>query len=308
MEHAVVWVDPKEFGLESTKAATVEAAFKPMLEKMTALEGEYNEIIAQPVTEELAKKAKRLRLDYVKVRTGTAEIHKSLKAGALAFGKFIDGWKNAQIYASEGNEKKLAEIENHFENIERERLAKIQTERCDELAKYGVDGKFSSLADMPDDVWSAYLTGVRVEFDRKKEAEAQAERDRLERERKEREALNLAQEENRRLKETAEKERLERERIERVRNEELRIERERREKVEREQAESRRIEEDRLRKEDEERKRAESAPDNEKIKAYALALAQVPVPVVGTDEAKATMRFARDMFVKLENYLLTRSK
>jgi hypothetical protein len=47
----------------------------------------------------------------MKIRTATLDIHKKQKAFYLAGGKFVDGWKNAQHFASMGKEEKLEEIE-----------------------------------------------------------------------------------------------------------------------------------------------------------------------------------------------------
>jgi hypothetical protein len=51
-----------------------------MLDKMEIMEEEYNRIIKLEVSDENCKLAKELRLKFVKIRTGTAEIHKKAKA------------------------------------------------------------------------------------------------------------------------------------------------------------------------------------------------------------------------------------
>ena len=126
MKNELVVLKAADYGLEETKAQEIQATFMPMLEKMTELEKEYNLIIQKDINEELCTEAKTLRLKYVKVRTGTADIHRKLKDFYLKGGRFVDGWKNAQIMASEGMESRLKEIENHYENIEKERITKLQ--------------------------------------------------------------------------------------------------------------------------------------------------------------------------------------
>ena len=64
-----------EFGIESSRAEQIKAQFEPMLNKMSELEEQYNAIqrqAKQGITAELSESAKELRLQYVKVRTGTA--------------------------------------------------------------------------------------------------------------------------------------------------------------------------------------------------------------------------------------------
>jgi hypothetical protein len=180
----IVKIKASEFGLEEQKAKQIEEQFKPMLEKMTELEKEYNEILKLEINEETCKKAKELRLKYVKVRTGTAKIHEKQKAFYLAGGRFVDGWKNAQKFASEGIEESLMNIEKHFENLEKQRIADLQTKRAEELEKYEVEIIPDNLGEMSDDIWNNYITGTKLNYDQRKEAERKAEEERREQERK----------------------------------------------------------------------------------------------------------------------------
>ena len=99
--NSIVKINPADYGLTETKAKEIEAMFKPMLQKMVELEEEYNEVVKLEINKDTCTKAKELRLKYVKVRTGTASIHKELKAFYLNGGRFVDGWKNAQLFASQ---------------------------------------------------------------------------------------------------------------------------------------------------------------------------------------------------------------
>jgi hypothetical protein len=181
----IVKINPAEFGLEESKAAQIEAQFRPMLDKMVELEKEYNEIVSLPPDDaSAAEKAKALRLKYVKVRTGTAEIHKAQKALYLAGGRFVDGWKNAQLFASQGIEEKLSLIENAAEIKEKERVAGLQKEREEALRAYGCENAETlSLGLMSDQVWTNFLSGTKTAYETKVAAEAKAEADRKEAER-----------------------------------------------------------------------------------------------------------------------------
>lgn len=195
----LIKINPSEYGLTETKAQEIEQMFKPMLEKMSELEKEYNDIIKLPITETTCQLAKELRLKYVKVRTGTAAIHKDLKAFYLNGGRFVDGWKNAQLFASQGIEEKLESIEQHFIIIERERIAKLESERIELLKPYS-DVMPQGLGLMDEQVFQNYLTGAKTTYEARIEAERKAEADRLaaiEAERIERERIRV---ENERLK------------------------------------------------------------------------------------------------------------
>lgn len=178
----LVKVDPKEFGLEELKAQEIEAQFKPMLEKMTELEKEFNEVIKMELDEKGIEAAKSLRSKYVKVRTGTAAIHKQQKSFYLAGGRFVDGWKNAQLFASQGKEDALMEREKHFENIEKERIENLRIERWGNLSKY-MEIEPQGLGHMDESVYNHFLNGAKSAHEAKIEAEKKAEAERLESER-----------------------------------------------------------------------------------------------------------------------------
>ncbi len=180
MENAIVKINPADYGLNETKAKEIESMFNSMLAKMVELEKEFNEIAKLEINPETCEKARDLRLRYVKVRTGTAEIHRELKAFYLNGGRFVDGWKNAQLFASQGMEEKLTAIEKHFEIIEAERISKLQEKRAGELTKYEVEYIPDNLGLMPENVWSNFLLGTKTNYEARKEAERKAEEERQE--------------------------------------------------------------------------------------------------------------------------------
>ena len=181
-EIQLVKVSPAEYGVEAKDAQNVSEAFKPMLDKMVEMEGEYNQVVGEfkekGITPEVMGKAKNLRQRYVKVRTTVAKIHKSQKERALNFGKYIDGWKNAQLAASSGKEEQLAEIEKHFENIEKERIAKLQEERSAQMEMYEAPHIPENLGTMEETVWVHFIASVKKSYDDQKAAEVKAEEER----------------------------------------------------------------------------------------------------------------------------------
>jgi len=207
----------KDYGIEKTKAGQLAAFFNPVLEKCAALEIETNllnsEIEKEGLTKKTCKKAKAVRMKYVKVRTETAKIHKEQKAGVRKIGLFLDGWKNAQLLACQGQEKKLKEIEDYFLNLEKERLEAerkkqeaLQEERASELRKYEAFVPAEAYT-MSDVIWEGYLKGVKLSFENKKllEKQAREQREKLEREAeiKRLEAERISKLEKLRLRETS---------------------------------------------------------------------------------------------------------
>lgn len=206
----IIKIDPKEYGLTDQTAKTIRMQFEPMLQKMEELETEFNSVVNLPIGEKkTSEKAKELRLKYVKVRTGTAEIHKQQKAFYLNGGRFVDGWKNAQIFASEGKEKKLEEIEKYLENLEKARIEKLNEERTALILQYINPEDVIPYGVMQADVWDAYYNAKVKSFNDRIEAEKKAETDRIEREKAEAEERERIKAENEKLKlEAEEKEKL----------------------------------------------------------------------------------------------------
>lgn len=176
-------INGSDYGLEEVKAKQIEATFKPMLEKMTELEAQANEVFemaGNEITKETCVKARKVRFLYRETRTGTADIHKKLKSFYLNGGRFVDGFKNAQKFASEGMEEKLLDIEKHFENVEKAKVLKLSIAREARLNELGVEFPPANLGEMETEVWDNYISGVEVAEKLKKEAEAKAEEERIE--------------------------------------------------------------------------------------------------------------------------------
>jgi hypothetical protein len=327
----LVKINASDYGLEETKAKEIESLFLPMLAKMSELENEYNDILKNEINPETCQRAKDLRLSYVKIRTGTAEIHKKAKEFYLNGGRFVDGWKNAQLFASGEKEKTLKAIEDHFENQERERLEKLRTDRLLLLKPY-TEIEPLALGHMQQDVFDNYLTGVKIAYEQKITAEKKAEEDRLaliEAQKKEQEAIRL---DNIRLqKEAKEKERLAE--IERKKNAEiLKTQQEKADKERAEllaKAEKERKEKERLEKEIAEKKAAEIqaqkdaelkiqaeqkakvaaekkaklAPDKDKLLNFMQSINDLPRPDVKSIEAASISTNANSLLIKVANYI-----
>ena len=181
----IVKIDAAEYGLEENKAKQISDMFKPMLDEMTSLEKDYNKVAKMKISEETSVIAKELRLKYVKIRTTTASVHKELKAFYLQGGRFVDGWKNAQLMASQGIEDKLSNIEKHFENIEKERVSKLQEERALEMSKLidDPDSIPSNLGSMEENVWDNFIKGQKMSFELADKEKKEVEEKRIEDER-----------------------------------------------------------------------------------------------------------------------------
>lgn len=311
-------IDPTQYGLEKTEAEQIQAVFVPMLNKLKELEDEYNSIVSKPITPELTASAKSTRLKLVKVRTGTADIHKKAKAYYLAGGRAVDGLKNTMLFAIEGKEEELAKIENYYTNIEKERIRLLNEERVNLVSSFGVDGSAMGLGNMTDAVWENYFSGVKLAYEAKIKAEKEAEEARLaaiEAERKRQEEIAA---ENKRLKEEAEKQAaiLEAER-KKAEEERKKAEQEANRKLEEERRKAAELEAElKAKKEAEERAAAEIAKQEEEKRKAAEKLAkagdkaQLKVWVdsmliggIGTEKMKPeSVEVANEIISKFESF------
>lgn len=194
----------KKQDIVGSKAAMIQSAFDPMVAMLKALESDYNEIISLDITKPAtAKKAKELRLKMVKVRTGSAAIHKEQKAEYLRAGRAIDGVNNILKWAVEDKEENLAKIENYADNIEKEARKKVFEERLALLSQVisEAEAKLIPLGDLAPETFENMLNGYKfAQAEKERVAKEQAEKERLAKAEKEAEDLRI-REENFKLKE-----------------------------------------------------------------------------------------------------------
>lgn len=297
----LVKIEQQELVLKDSEVAKIEQSFQPIASELEGLNEVYAELIKSEITEELCTRAKLFYTLLKKANGANDKIHKSQKAYFLAGGNFADKQRNKNRDIIDVMKEKTLPLINHFENIENERIAKIESERNIELSKYEPDMIIPNLGGMDESVWKNFLNGIISGYNLRKEEEADAEKERLRLIEVEKETARLKaiederiRNENAKLKEEAdkrerlekierqkrekvEKERLEKEaavkkeRDERDRKEkeafelELKIEREKREKIEREEKERRDKVIAKVKAKQLSDKKASQAPDKDKL-------------------------------------------
>ena len=310
MSNQIIKIDHNDYEVEETKAKEVTSMFLPMLQKMEDLESEFNKVVKLEISKDSCKAAKELRLKYVKVRTGTAEIHKKLKAESLKVGRFLDGFKNAQIMASSGIEGKLSNIEKHFERIEEQRIEALRVVRENELSDYEVAVMPSNLGAMEQSVYDAFLIGTRANFKAVREAEKQAELERIEAEKKAIQKAKEEAEEQARIKAENEKLRKEAAEKEAIREKEI-AELKAKKKIDDDKLKAIKAESERLAKalldlEESERLEAiklESAPDKEKMLALIQLFENIEYPNTSTEHGAFIIAQVKGLVSKTCKYI-----
>lgn len=295
-------IKAEDYGLEVAKANELTVGLKVVRDERKLLIKEFEEVSKLELTEENLPKFKELRLKIVKNRTqGINKWHKTNKEFFLTGGKFVDAIKNKENSINEQMEEKLMDAENHFENLEKERISKIQQERVSLLSEFVDDASERNLSSMDDEVWDAYLYTKKKTYLDFIQAELDAEKERQEKIKEEKKEQDRIRKENEKLKKEAkirekkleserkanekklkierlkvEKERLERERLAKI-EDIKRVEKERKERIKRKKLESElksRLDAERKAKEDKEaRIQSElNKGDSDKVKDLITAL------------------------------------
>lgn len=168
------FVDPSEYGIEVQKGLSIENAFAPKVIEAEGYNEVYKHILTKEISKEVCQEARELRLKLMRVRTGIGTIHEAEKAYYIAAGKFCDALKKKLQTPISQMEEKLEEIEKHFENLEKQRLAKIEADRKEMIRPFvsEIDLAGMSFSNMPDDVFEAYMTAKKTGFEQRQKEEA----------------------------------------------------------------------------------------------------------------------------------------
>lgn len=230
--------------------------------------------------------ARQTRLSLREIRLGLTATHKELKAEALKTCNELDREKRELLALIEPLEERMKYMEDFEERVEAEARSQRQHQREDLLKPYNVDmGMFANLGDMSEAQWEAALAAAQDMHRRAQEA-AEIERQQAE-ERARRQAEIEA--ENAKLRaEAAERDR--EQAAERARLAALaKLEADKAAALEREARAKEAAERAKAEAEAEAKRKAESAPDKEKIMKLADALNEYPLPECVTEGGKATV-------------------
>jgi hypothetical protein len=268
------------------------------------------------------KMAREGRLFLKAKRVDIEKARKELKEQSLREGKAIDGIANVLKALIEPTEEYLEKQERFVEIQEENRRAEMKAIREAELTSLDVEPGFYDLAKMPEDAYvhlvksikdakeDALRAAVKAEEDRIAK-EKEGERVRVENERLKREAeANERQMAAERAKADAERERREREvaKLKAEADTKLRKEREERERLEtaiRVKADAEREEKKRLA---DEAKKAQRAPDKEKLEAFAVLLDGLTLPTMKSEEAKSIAINTTVLLRKVSAFIRSKSQ
>lgn len=254
----LVEVNPQEFSLDEKTASSLISNLPSILKEREVLISQFNEAVKLDVEHpESADKAKEVRLRIRDNRTkGIEKWHKSNKEVFLRGGQFVDAVKRKYADENKDMEAKLMEIEKWKEIQEEEAKEQRRQERFTIIKDY-VEQEPPGIADMDDATFEVFAKGLKQKWedDQKAAKEAAEEQIRI---RKENEDLRKKQQEL---------------------EAKLKAEQEAKRKKEQEEM--------KLKAEaDAAAKKAEQAPDIEKLKSFIKAIDNVEMPSTKTKEGE----------------------
>ncbi len=199
-------IDPKQYGLEKKQSTEITKNLTPILKEREFMMVNYARIVKSEITPELISEARETRLLLAKNRTkGILLWHKVNKEFYLRGGQFCDAIKRKEAEVNERAESQLLEIELHDQRIEERRLEDLQVERSNELSLYLLDDEERNLSSMETDVWNAFISTKKKEYEDRVAAEKKAETDRIAKEKAEKAERERIKKENEALKIEADK-------------------------------------------------------------------------------------------------------
>jgi colicin import membrane protein len=192
-------INPKEFGIEETKAGELIGNLPQITSERSVLEDQYNEVVRLDIEDpKTTIVARELRLKIRDNRTKGLNVwHKTTKDVFLRAGQFIDALKNREIAVNERMEEGLQEIENYFERKEQARKESLKQQRFEIIKPYFDFFPNIDLANATEEDFTKAFNGAKLQLDAKIESDKKAEQERIEQEKKqaaEREAMRLENE------------------------------------------------------------------------------------------------------------------
>lgn len=202
----IIKINAQDFGIEPQKEDELIGNLKQIQYERNVLENQYNEVIKMNIEDlKTSKIAKELRLKIRDNRTkGIETWHKTTKNFFLKGSQFVDAVKNKEIAINERMESNLEQIEKYFENLEKQKIEKLQQERIELITPFIENTSNLNLGNMEQDVFEAYLTAKKNAYNDRIEAKRIEELERIEKQKAEAEAIEKQRLENEKLKAEAE--------------------------------------------------------------------------------------------------------
>ncbi len=222
-------IDATQYQLTVDRMEDIKKPFLPMADKFKTYIEDINNVIKESekeITPVTVAKAKRLKLDIAKVRTGTGKIKDTSKQGIIQEWNAIQKCHNMIVDVVKEKEVELDKIVKHFENQEVKRKYGLQISREQLLLPYEVQGfEALNLGEMQEAVFDNFLIGCKSAFEAKQAQAKKLEDDRIAKEKVDEEEKKKVAKENAKLKKDAAEAKAKQDKIDAKRKYELEKER-----------------------------------------------------------------------------------
>lgn len=171
----------KSSNLDKAKSDVILANFSDIIE----LTDEWKQkadalIITDPSQTDLIEEARNGRHFLRDKRLALEKKHKELKEVSLREGQTLDAIKRTLLGLIEPIEENLKLKEDFAKIWEENRVAKLKEERLSKLVEFDIHQEVGyDLGGMPDEVWAAFYSGVKTNWELKKENERLAAEEKL---------------------------------------------------------------------------------------------------------------------------------
>jgi colicin import membrane protein len=260
-------------GLELTEAQTIASNYAPFFERIAEKESQVKNLEKGNALH--VDMAKRIRIDLGRICSEIELQKKKDKEAVLIRGRFVDGLFNAANGYGRLTQETAKEVEDHFERMEAERIAKLKSMRIEILAPHVDNPEMFQVELMSEEAFQNLVEGQKLAKIARVEAERKAEQERIEREAAEEAERERVRLENERLKAEAEAREIE------IQKERAKVE------AERQAAEKARLEAER-------KAHAErEAAVKEKARIQAEAEAKLKAEIQAREKAEAEIQAAK---------------
>ena len=182
MENKLLLVDPSKFGIQESSVKTLIGNLPEIKTERDELVKEFNSVVKLDIEDKSTSKiARELRLKIKDNRTKGLEVwHTKSKEFFLKGGQFIDAIKREESAINKEMEDKLSEIENYFEIKEKERKAKLNSERIEMLEPYNSFVPIGlNFGEISEEEFQKVLNGAKLQYNQMIEEEEKAEKERI---------------------------------------------------------------------------------------------------------------------------------
>lgn len=170
-----------ESGVEQSTALTLQSSFMPFFEKAKEWKDKAATLVVTDASQVAEMKMARVaRLALKQIRVDADKTRKALKEDSLRYGKAVQGVYSVIDYLIAPIEQHLEDQEKFVERQEAQRKSELKEQRDAELLPYIAFVPYQiDLGELTEPAWQTVISGAKLQYQAKIQADIQAETDRI---------------------------------------------------------------------------------------------------------------------------------